>query len=53
LLRGERDDVALYPPLNLFVAAQRHNARHASIRLPFEAAAEAALIAQQRHLYAA
>jgi len=45
LLQGANDEVRQLPALNIFVAAQGHSARHASIRLPFEAAAEAVLMA--------
>lgn len=44
-LAGERADVPAWPGFELFVPALPHSARHASIRLAFEAAAEAADIA--------
>jgi len=53
LLGGATNSVPQLPALDLFTAAQGHSARHASILLPFGAAAEAALIAQQRHQHAA
>lgn len=45
-LAGERDDPGAWPGLELFVPARPHKARHASIRLAFEAVAEAAAQAQ-------
>jgi NifU-like protein involved in Fe-S cluster formation len=42
-LAGERDDPGDWPGLDLFAAARAYKARHASIRLPFEAIAEAAI----------
>jgi NifU-like protein involved in Fe-S cluster formation len=44
-LRGERDDPGAWPGLILFAEARRFPARHASILLAFEAAAEAAALA--------
>lgn len=44
-LHGERDDPGSWPGLALFAPARAHRARHASILLAFEAAAEAAQIA--------
>lgn len=41
-LAGERDDPGDWPGLDLFVPALPHKARHPSIRLAFEAVAEAA-----------
>lgn len=41
-LAGERDDAGDWPGLGLFAPARAHSARHASIRLAFEAVAEAA-----------
>ena len=41
-LAGEADPPADWPGLDLFAPALPHSARHASIRLAFEAAAEAA-----------
>ncbi|SFR82007.1 iron-sulfur cluster assembly scaffold protein [Sphingomonas jatrophae] len=41
-LAGERDDPGEWPGLDLFAPARPHKARHASIRLAFEAVAEAA-----------
>ena len=41
-LAGERDDPGDWPGLNLFAPARPHAARHPSIRLAFEAVAEAA-----------
>ncbi|MGN7160454.1 iron-sulfur cluster assembly scaffold protein [Sphingomonas sp. SAFR-052] len=46
-LAGE-GDAPDWPGLTLFEPARPHSARHASIRLAFEAAAEAAAIAGQR-----
>lgn len=40
-LAGERDDPGDWPGLDIFVPARPHKARHASIRLSFEAVAEA------------
>jgi len=41
-LAGERDDPGDWPGLEIFGPARAHSARHASIRLAFEAVAEAA-----------
>jgi len=41
-LSGERDDPGDWPGLDLFAPARPHAARHPSIRLAFEAVAEAA-----------
>jgi NifU-like protein involved in Fe-S cluster formation len=41
-LAGTRDDPGDWPGLDIFGPARPHSARHASIRLAFEAAAEAA-----------
>lgn len=41
-LAGERDEPGGWPGLELFGPARAHSARHASIRLGFEAIAEAA-----------
>jgi len=41
-LAGERDDPGDWPGLHVFEPALQHKARHASIRLAFEAVAEAA-----------
>jgi NifU-like protein involved in Fe-S cluster formation len=41
-LRGERDDPGSWPGLGIFAHAKGYPARHASILLAFEAAAEAA-----------
>ncbi|MDB5662533.1 MAG: iron-sulfur cluster assembly scaffold protein [Sphingomonas bacterium] len=41
-LSGERDDPGDWPGLEIFAPARPHAARHASIRLAFEAVAEAA-----------
>ncbi len=46
-LAGERDDPGEWPGLELFTPALPHKARHPSIRLAFEAVAEAA--AQAAH----
>ncbi len=40
-LAGERDDPGDWPGLDIFAAARPHHARHPSIRLAFEAVAEA------------
>lgn len=42
-LAGERDDPGDWPGLDIFVPARAYPARHPSIRLAFEAVAEAAL----------
>jgi NifU-like protein involved in Fe-S cluster formation len=41
-LSGERDDPGNWPGLKVFAPARPHSARHASILLAFDAAAEAA-----------
>jgi NifU-like protein involved in Fe-S cluster formation len=41
-LAGERQDPGTWPGLEIFGPARAHSARHASIRLAFEAVAEAA-----------
>lgn len=41
-LGGEREDPGVWPGLEIFEPARAHSARHASIRLAFEAVAEAA-----------
>jgi NifU-like protein involved in Fe-S cluster formation len=41
-LQGEREDPGDWPGLEIFAPARPHKARHASIRLAFEAVAEAA-----------
>ncbi|WCT71977.1 iron-sulfur cluster assembly scaffold protein [Sphingomonas naphthae] len=41
-LAGTRDDPGDWPGLDIFAPARPHSARHASIRLAFEAVAEAA-----------
>ncbi|MES2494835.1 MAG: iron-sulfur cluster assembly scaffold protein [Pseudomonadota bacterium] len=41
-LAGERDDPGDWPGLEIFLPARPHAARHPSIRLAFEAVAEAA-----------
>jgi NifU-like protein involved in Fe-S cluster formation len=41
-LKGERDEPGNWPGLGIFAEARRYSARHASILLAFEAAAEAA-----------
>jgi NifU-like protein involved in Fe-S cluster formation len=41
-LAGTRDDPGEWPGLEIFAPARPHSARHPSIRLAFEAAAEAA-----------
>ena len=45
-LAGERDDPGDWPGLDIFAPARPHAARHPSIRLAFEAVAEAAAQAQ-------
>lgn len=47
-LRGERDDPGAWPGLSVFAHARPYAARHASILLAFEAAAEAAAEASRR-----
>jgi NifU-like protein involved in Fe-S cluster formation len=44
-LKGERDDPGPWPGLAIFADARRFPARHASILLAFDAAAEAAALA--------
>jgi len=44
-LAGARDDPGDWPGLDIFAPARPHRARHASIRLAFEAVAEAAALA--------
>jgi NifU-like protein involved in Fe-S cluster formation len=44
-LRGERDDPGTWPGLAIFADARRFPARHGSILLAFDAAAEAAALA--------
>jgi NifU-like protein involved in Fe-S cluster formation len=46
-LSGTRDDPGDWPGLEIFAPARPHKARHASIRLAFEAVAEAAQRARQ------
>ena len=50
-LAGTRDDPGAWPGLEIFAPARAHSARHASIRLAFEALAEA--VAQARRAEAA
>jgi NifU-like protein involved in Fe-S cluster formation len=45
-LAGTRDDPGDWPGLEIFGPARPHGARHASIRLAFEAVAEAAALAR-------
>ena len=47
-LRSERDDPGAWPGLAVFEAARSFPARHPSILLPFDAAAEAAQQAEAR-----
>ena len=47
-LAGRRDDPGDWPGLEIFAPARPHSARHASIRLAFEAVAEAAKLAGSR-----
>ena len=47
-LAGERDDPGDWPGLDIFLPARPHSARHPSIRLAFEAVAEAAAAARRR-----
>lgn len=44
-LKGERDEPGDWPGIKVLEAARPYPARHASILLPFEAVAEAALLA--------
>jgi NifU-like protein involved in Fe-S cluster formation len=46
-LGGQRDDPGDWPGLDVFAPARAHSARHASIRLAFEAVAEAARAAMR------
>lgn len=46
-LAGERTDPPAWPGLEIFAPALPHRARHPSIRLAFEAAAEAAALAMR------
>lgn len=46
-LAGKRDDPGDWPGLEIFAPARPHSARHASIRLAFEAVAEAASQAER------
>ncbi len=48
-LAGKRDDPGTWPGLEIFAPARPHVARHASIRLPFEALAAAMAEALQGH----
>jgi NifU-like protein involved in Fe-S cluster formation len=48
-LAGTRDDPGPWPGLTAFAEARRFPARHASILLAFEAAAEAAALAARAH----
>jgi NifU-like protein involved in Fe-S cluster formation len=41
-LAGEREDMGTWPGIEILAPARSHSARHASIRLAFEAVAEAA-----------
>ena len=47
-LAGTRDDPGEWPGLDIFAPARAHSARHASIRLAFEAVAEAAADASRK-----
>jgi NifU-like protein involved in Fe-S cluster formation len=44
-LAGARDDPGAWPGLDVFATARGFPARHGAILLPFQAAAEAALLA--------
>jgi hypothetical protein len=46
-LAGERDAPPDWPGMEIFTPALEHRGRHASIRLAFEAAAQAAAEAQR------
>lgn len=46
-LKGDRADPGAWPGLDQLARARPHSARHAAIRLPFEAAAEAAARARR------
>ena len=48
-LAGARDDPGAWPGLSIFAEARPHTARHASILLAFDAAAEAAARARGAH----
>nr|WP_026359650.1 iron-sulfur cluster assembly scaffold protein [Sphingomonas sp. PR090111-T3T-6A] len=52
-LAGERDDPGDWPGLEIFGPARDHHARHPSIRLAFEAVAEAAALAAAKRRDAA
>lgn len=52
-LKGDTDTPGDWPGLELFAPARPHKGRHGSIRLAFEAAAEAASQAAGRHARAA
>lgn len=52
-LKGDTDTPGDWPGLELFAPARPHKGRHGSIRLAFEAAAEAASQAAGRHVRAA
>jgi NifU-like protein involved in Fe-S cluster formation len=47
-LAGDREDPGSWPGLEIFAPARKHRARHASILLAFEAAAEAVQLAQSK-----
>lgn len=47
-LAGERDDPGAWEGLAIFAPARAYSARHSSIRLGFEAVAEAAALAMRR-----
>ena len=46
-LAGTSDDPGVWPGLDVFAAARGFHARHGAILLPFQAAAEAALLAER------
>jgi NifU-like protein involved in Fe-S cluster formation len=46
-LAGAEENIGNWPGMNVLTAARNYPARHASIRLPFEAAAEAARLADR------
>ncbi|PZU10237.1 iron-sulfur cluster assembly scaffold protein [Sphingomonas sp.] len=46
-LAGTREDPGDWPGLEIFAPARAHSARHASIRLAFEAVAEAVALARR------
>ncbi len=48
-LEGQSDKPGEWPNLAVFTAARAHSARHGAIMLGFEAAAEAARLAQMQH----